>query len=80
MFLVVVTLVIVAAVILVRMNRNDLLSRIAKVEPGKLTFEWSLIHRLLIYAAIPILGLAATLFPQMDGLLSWVDSLLRIVK
>jgi hypothetical protein len=80
LFLVVGTLVIVAAVILVRMNRNDLLSRIAKVEPGKLSFEWSLTHRLLIYAAIPILGLAVTLFPQMDWLVSWVDSLLRIVK
>jgi hypothetical protein len=78
--LVAVSLVIATVRILVNMNRNDLLSRIAKTEPNKTTFDWGLVSKLLLYGALPIVTLVASLFPQMDWLFSWVDGLLRVFK
>jgi hypothetical protein len=78
--LVTLSLVIATVRILVKMNRNDLLSRIAKTEPNKTTFDWGLVSKLLLYGALPIVTLVASLFPQMDWLFSWVDGLLRVFK
>jgi hypothetical protein len=78
--LVTLSLVIATVRILVKMNRNDLLSRIAKTEPNKTTFDWGLVSKLLLYGALPIVTLVSSLFPQMDWLFSWVDGLLRVFK
>jgi hypothetical protein len=65
----------------VDMERNTILSFIAKTEPGKVTVSLELVTRLLIYGVLPLLTLLATQFPEFgEGLLSVLDPAVRSMR
>jgi hypothetical protein len=66
---------------LVQMNRDDVLSRIAKSEPGKVTWDRHFISQVIIYGVLPLLSLVASQFPEVRGMaFSWLESLLKTLK
>jgi hypothetical protein len=66
---------------LVQMNRDEVLSRLAKSEPGKVTWDRHFISQLVLYGVLPLLSLAATQFPEVRGMaFSWLESLVKTLK
>lgn len=77
-------IVVVAPAVLwvfVQMNRNEVLSRLARSEPGKLTFDRRFVSQLLVYGLLPVLSLVAAQFPSVRGAaFSWLESILKLLK
>ena len=75
------SIVTLTLLVFVQMNRDEVLSRIAKSEPGKITWDRLFISPLLIYVAFPLLTLVSSQLPEIRGpLLSWVEPFLRALK
>ncbi|MBL9007533.1 MAG: hypothetical protein JNJ46_24970 [Myxococcales bacterium] len=70
-----------AVMIVVQMNRCEVLSRVAKIEPGKLTFDRHFLSRVVVYGLLPLLSLLASQFPQVRGFaFSWLETILKTLK
>lgn len=70
-----------AVMVFVQMNRNETLSRIAKTEPGKISFDRRFFSQVAIYGALPLLSFFATQFPEVRGVaFSWLETLLKTLK
>jgi hypothetical protein len=66
--------------IFLAMDRHTTLSLIGNTTPGKVTLDRHLLANFLTYAAIPLLGFLATLFPQAGSTLTdGLSPLLRIL-
>jgi hypothetical protein len=62
------------------MDRNATLSAINGTNPGEISFDRTLVTNLLTYGALPVLGLAATQFPEIGRyFVGWLNPLLRVV-
>jgi hypothetical protein len=61
-WLVVLTIVAVALFVLVEMNRDEILSRIAGTTPGRVSMDRAFFRTILIHVGLPLLGIAATRF------------------
>jgi hypothetical protein len=73
---VVLTFVAVVVGLLVQMSRDRVLSDLSGTKPGELTFNRELVLRLLLYGAIPLLGMLGAQFPELIGRLQpWIASL-----
>jgi len=67
--------------VLTQMNRDEVLSRIAKSQPGKLTWDRAFISQVVIYGVLPLLSLIATQFPEVRGAaFSWIETALKTLK
>jgi hypothetical protein len=67
--------------VLVQMNRDDVLSRLGKSEPGRVTFDRRFMSQIVLYGVLPLLSLVATQFPGVRGVaFSWLESLLKTLK
>lgn len=67
--------------VLAQMNRDEVLSRIAKSPPGRLTWDRAFISQVVIYGALPLLSLIATQFPEVRGAaFSWIETALKTLK
>ncbi|MFO0576925.1 MAG: hypothetical protein U1A78_23220 [Polyangia bacterium] len=67
--------------VLVQMNRDDVLSRLGRSEPGRVTFDRRFLSQIVLYGALPLLSLIATQFPGVRGVaFSWLESLLKALK
>ncbi|HNK44774.1 MAG TPA: hypothetical protein PKL17_08335, partial [Pseudomonadota bacterium] len=67
--------------VLAQMNRDEVLSRIAKSQPGKLTWDRAFISQIVIYGVLPLLSLIATQFPEVRGAaFSWLETALKTLK
>ena len=67
-------------VVLVQMNRDEVLSRIDRTEPGKVTWNASFILNLLTFAGLPLLTLLSSEIPELRQILfSWAEPLLRML-
>jgi hypothetical protein len=62
----------VAAVlyVLIRIERNDVLSHIAKTKPGKITWNWPFIRSILVYVVVPLLFVVVARVPELSQMLS----------
>lgn len=66
--------------VMLRMSRNVTLSRISRTEPGKVTWDTTLILNIVTFGIIPLLALATSEFPAVRAFLfSWADPLVRAV-
>lgn len=66
--------------VMAQMNRNEVLSRITKTDPGRITWNRGFIVNLLLFAVIPLLALVSSEFPEVRMLLfTWIEPLLRTV-
>jgi hypothetical protein len=60
--------------LLVRLEKSTLLSRLWRSEPGKLNWSDQLVHRILVYGAIPVITLFVAFFPEVGAaLFSWLE-------
>ena len=63
--------------VLVQMNRNEVLSRIAHTEPGQITWNGPFILNLFTFAVVPLLTLLSSEVPALRAaIFSWVQPLL----
>ena len=67
--------------ILLQINRDEILSRIAKSEPGKVTWDRHFISQVVVYGVLPLFSFIASQFPEVRGVaFSWLESLLKTLK
>jgi hypothetical protein len=65
--------------VVVQMNRDEILSRIAKTEPGKVTWDWHFVTNALVFGLVPVATLISSEFPEVrDFLFAWVGPLSRL--
>jgi hypothetical protein len=65
--------------VLVRAERDAVLSRIAKTRPGQLQLNTAFLSKLMVYGVLPVAGVVAAIFPEVGDLLSsWLNPLLRV--
>ncbi|MDB4881936.1 MAG: hypothetical protein JWL95_702 [Gemmatimonadetes bacterium] len=65
---------------LTEINRDDVLSRIAHTDLGKVTWDSNFVGNLMIFGLLPILALLGAQFPTVgDFLFSWVTPAIRAV-
>ena len=63
-----------------QMNRNDVLSRIAHTEPGKLTWDTTFVINLITFGVVPLLTILSAALPGLrTALFSWADPLLKVL-
>jgi hypothetical protein len=79
--LVVASVAIGGLVVIVRLERNEILSRLAGTPPGRVSFNFNFVSELLVYVVVPVLALVATLVPEVsDQLGAWLDPLRRALR
>jgi hypothetical protein len=60
------------------MNRNEVLSRIANTDPGRVTWDRSFIVNAVVMGIVPLLALVSSEVPQLRSVLFfWITPLLR---
>jgi hypothetical protein len=63
-------------IVLVQMNRNEVLSRIAHTDPGRITWNMPFLLNVFTFAVVPLLALLSSEFPGLrNALFSWVQPL-----
>ena len=62
--------------VLAQMNRNEVLSRIAHTDPGRITWNMPFVLNVFTFAVVPLLALLSSEFPGLrNALFSWVHPL-----
>lgn len=62
--------------VLVQMNRNEVLSRIAHTDPGRITWDMRFLLNVFTFGVVPLLALLSSEFPGLrSALFSWVQPL-----
>lgn len=63
---------------MVQMNRDEVLSRISKSDPGRLNWDTTFVLNLVLFGILPLLSLFASEFPAIRGfLVGWLEPLAR---
>ncbi len=68
----------VAVIVLVQIDRDPVLSRIAGTVPNRL--DRSIIWPVLTYAVLPFLGLLAAQFPELSGISTGAEQAFRVLR
>ncbi|MBI4517867.1 MAG: hypothetical protein HY699_18830 [Deltaproteobacteria bacterium] len=79
-WVVILAFVLAVVVVVVQVDRNELLSRLSHTDVNQVTFDATFVGRIVTYAVVPILGLLAANFPGMGGLFGVLQPLLRIFR
>lgn len=70
-----------AFIVIVRMERNEVLSRLSGSTPGKIDFNFALAGQLVVYVGLPLLAVLANIFPEIrDQLFAWVGPVRRLLQ
>ena len=65
---------LLAVGLLIGLEKNGVLSRLWATDPGRINFTGGLIYRIVGYAAVPVVMLLGTVFPEIMGnVTSWID-------
>jgi hypothetical protein len=79
-----VTLLSAVAVVLyvfVGMERDELLSRIARTAPGRVTFSREFVMRIVTWAVIPVGSFVVVHYPQLArAVMTWLDPVLHALR
>jgi hypothetical protein len=66
--------VAIVITVLIQVERNPVIGRIASRTPGQISWDRDFVAKLLVYGAIPLIGLFATQFPEVGGaLFRWLE-------
>jgi hypothetical protein len=66
--------------VLVQMNRDEVLSRIDRTEPGRVTWNFGFVMNLLTFGALPLLTLLSSEFPELRKFLfAWAEPILKML-
>lgn len=67
--------------IIVRFNRDPLMSALSQSPPNEITWDRTLFSPLIAYVATPLIGLIAINFPAVSHVLfGWWDNLQRLLQ
>lgn len=70
--------VVVLFVVMTQMSRDDVLSAITRTDPGKVSWDTTLVLNIALFGAIPLLALLSSEFPAVRTLLfSWAEPMVR---
>jgi hypothetical protein len=70
--------IVVLFLIMTQMSRDDVLSRITRTDPGKVSWDTTLVLNLVLFGVIPLLALVSSEFPTVRSFLfSWAEPLVR---
>jgi hypothetical protein len=59
-------------------DRNGVLSAMTGTEAGAISWNWTLVTRVALYAIVPLLSALAVQFPEIAGtLLQWLEPVRR---
>jgi hypothetical protein len=61
---IILTVVVLSVLILVQINRNSIISLLAGINPGEVSWNQEFIMKLVIYGLVPILALIGAQFPE----------------
>lgn len=76
----VLVVVTAALAVIVRMERNEILSRLGGSRPGRIDLNFGLLSQLFVYVALPLVAVLANIFPEArDLLFSWVGPLHQLL-
>jgi hypothetical protein len=65
---------------IVLMERNEILSRLARSTPGRIDFNFALVGHLFVYVVLPSTAVLANIFPEVSDLLfAWLQPLERLL-
>lgn len=79
LFAILVITVGVVLKVMVEMNRDEVLSRVARTEPGKVTWDLHFVLNAVLFGLVPLITLISSEFPDIrDFLFAWVDPLTRL--
>jgi len=66
--------------VMVRLSRNETISRISRTEPGRVTWDTSFVLNVVTFGVVPLLAFASSEFPAVRTFLfSWAEPLVRAV-
>ena len=81
LFLILFIAVVVSLLLLLaQMNRDEVLSRVTRTDPGRLTWDSGFLFNIGTVVAIPILSLVSAFSPLRTDLFGWVDGLLELLS
>lgn len=64
-----------------QMDRDEILSRVSRTQAGKVSWDFSLVLRVVVYGLLPILSVVASRIPEVQtGLASLIEGLSRAIK
>ncbi len=70
--------VVVLFIVMTQMSRDDVLSGITRTDPGKVSWDTTLVLNLALFGVIPLLALVSSEFPSVRAFLfSWAEPLVR---
>lgn len=74
-------LVVVALLLLLQMERDEVLSNISNSTPGEISWDKDFIVKVVTLVVLPIVGLVASQVPEISGnLVAASDALMRVLK
>jgi hypothetical protein len=76
-------LVIAAAAlrVIMRLERDEVLSRLAQTKPGSVEFTPQFLQHVVLYVVLPVAALTARIFPELsDMLFSWLAPLRSVLQ
>jgi hypothetical protein len=66
--------------VMIEMNRDEILSRIAHTEPGKVTWDTHFVLNLAVFGLVPVISLIGSEFPSVrEFLLGWMPTVARLL-
>jgi hypothetical protein len=66
--------------VMTQMNRDEVISRITRSDPGRVTWNASYVINLFIFGLLPVLAFVGSdVAPIRDGILSWFEPLARVL-
>lgn len=76
-----ITTVVAMFVVMTRMSRNVVLSRMSGSDAGKVSWDTSFVLNIVVFGALPLLALLSSEFPSIRSLLfSWADPVVKVVS
>jgi hypothetical protein len=70
--------VVALFLVMTQMSRDDVLSVITRTEPGKISWDTTLVLNLALFGVIPLLALVSSEFPSVRAFLfSWAEPMVR---
>ena len=70
--------VVVLFLVMTQMSRDDVLSAITRTDPGKVSWDTTMVLNLVVFGVIPMLALVSSEFPSVRTFLfSWAEPMVR---
>ena len=66
--------------LLSQMNRDEVLSRVMRTDPGRVSWDSSFVFNIGTVVAIPLLSLVSAFSPLRTDLFGWIDTALQALS